>query len=279
VLWHRRQITDDHRAEIDLTDRGLTLGDGLFETLLIVGGKPFRLDDHLDRMLASAEVLRLPISRAEITVPINDLAERAPRGAAVIRITVTRGSGPRGLRLPPHPQPTIFATAAPWQIEPALRSARLATASIRRNRHSPLSRLKTLAYLDNILALQEALERGADDALILNTDDHVACASTANLFVIRGADLLTPPLHDGVLAGVTRKLVLQFGATLGLNAREASIGVDDLHAADAVFLTNSVSLVTLVTALDGAPLKNNGVEFVERLRDLLVRQIETECEA
>jgi branched-chain amino acid aminotransferase len=279
VLWHRGQITDDHRAEIDLTDRGLTLGDGLFETLLIVGGKPFRLDDHLDRMLAGAQFLRLPISRAEITVPIDDLAERAPRGAAVIRITVTRGSGPRGLRLPPQPHPTIFATAAPLQIEPTLRSVRLATAGTRRNQHSPLSCLKTLAYLDNILALQEALEHGADDALILNTDGHVACASAANLFLIRGADLLTPPLDDGVLAGVTRKLILQFGATLGLNAREASIEVDDLHVADAVFLTNSVSLVTLVTALDGAPLKNNGVEFVERLRNLLVRRIETECEA
>jgi branched-chain amino acid aminotransferase len=269
LLWFDGRIREDTRAAFDLRDRGLLLGDGLFETLVALNGRAFMLDAHLDRMLAGAAALRLPIERAQMRHPVEELAAALPKGG-VIRLTVTRGAGPRGLRLPAHQAPLVFATAsAPWEPARDLPKARLATSSIRRNPHSPLSRHKTLAYLDNVLALEEALDRGADDALLLTPDGRAACASAANLFAIRGRDLLTPPLDDGVLAGVTRSLVLRLAPECGLNAREASLSLEALFESDAVFLTNSVALVTEVTELDGFPLTRHGRASVESVRSAL----------
>jgi branched-chain amino acid aminotransferase len=278
LLWLDGTIQEDTRVAFDLRDRGLLLGDGLFETLVARNGRAFMLDAHLDRLLAGAAALRLPIEREQLRRPVEELAAVLPEGG-VIRLTVTRGAGPRGLRLPVDQAPVVFATAsAPWRPAPELPRVRLATAPIRRNPSSPLSRHKTLAYLDNVLALQGALDRDADDALLLTTEGRVACASAANLFVIRGRDLLTPPLDDGVLAGVTRGLVLRrLGPVCGLNAREASLSQEALFEADAVFLTNSVALVTEVTEIDGVPLAaRQGRELVEGIRGALTALVQGE---
>ncbi|WP_046869165.1 aminotransferase class IV [Microvirga massiliensis] len=266
MLWLDGKIQEDARASFDLRDRGLLLGDGLFETFVAWNGRAFMLDAHLDRLLAGAAALQMPIERELLRPPVDALAAALPSGG-VIRLTVTRGTGPRGLRLPAHQTPVVFATAsAPWRPALELPQVRLATTSIRRNASSPLSRHKTLAYLDNVLALQEALERGADDALLLTTQGRVACASAANLFLIHGRNLLTPPLEDGVLAGITRGLVLQQIAPMcGLNPREASLSREALFKADAVFLTNSVALVTEVIDVDGVPLARHARALVEHV--------------
>jgi branched-chain amino acid aminotransferase len=271
MLWFEGAISEDPRTGFDLRDRGLLLADGLFETLVVTNGRAFMLDAHLDRLLACATALNIPVDREDLRRPVDDLTAVLPQGG-IIRLTLTRGAGPRGLRPPAQQRPTLFAAAsAPWSPNPTAAEVRLATSRIRRNPSSPTSRYKTLAYLDNVLALEEALSRGADDALLLAVGGQVACTSAGNILVIQGENLLTPSLDDGVLSGITRALVLNVVAPeLGLMPKEVGLSRESLFQADAVFLTNSVALVTHVTELDGKPLSRDGRETVEHIRARLL---------
>lgn len=246
---------------IPLEDRGLLLGDGLFETLLALDGQPVRLAAHLDRMSAGCLALGLPpLDRAR--------AEAAVRGAlaglggrVAVRLTLTAGSGGRGLDRPAAPEPRPFATAAP-SVRPEA-PARLATVAIRRNEGSPASRLKTLAYLDNVLARHAARADGADEALMLNNRGEVACAAAANLFWIAEGRLFTPALDCGVLAGVMRAEVLAEARRLGVEAAEVRATPADLAGAEALFLTNSLIGVRAVAEWDGRAAA--GSRLVQRL--------------
>lgn len=237
-------------------DRGFTLGDGLFETLLAEDGRLDRLEAHLDRLSDGCAALGLPSpDRAEAArLMRRALAEAGLEDRrAAVRLTLTAGSGGRGLDRPAELQPRLVATAAPAPRSHA--PLRLATAAgVRRNADSPASRLKTLAYLDNVLARREARARGADEALMLNTRGEAACAAAANLFWIAGERLFTPALECGVLAGVMRAAVLGAARSLGLEACEQIAPGEALAAVDAVFLTNSLIGVRPVSDLDGRAL-------------------------
>jgi branched-chain amino acid aminotransferase len=154
----------------------------------------------------------------------------------------------------------------PLAAEPS--SLHVATVT-RRNEFSPLSRIKALPYLDNVLALQEALGHGADEALLLNTQGRVACAAAANIFAIRGLRLETPPISDGALPGTMRALVLSLAHKLGLAPAEASLSVEDLAAADEVFLTNSIRGITPVKNCNGKPLGGRRGRALDYLRALI----------
>lgn len=233
-------------------DRGLTLGDGLFETLLAKDGRLAAPDPHLARLAAGCDALGLPTPDP---VRALDVMARAldeaglNQGRAAVRLTLTAGSGGRGLDRPQRLAPRMFATAAP-SPRPAT-PARLALAQVRRNAASPASRLKTLAYLDNVLARREAQAAGADEALMLNTDGELACAAAANLFWIREGRLHTPALECGVLAGIMRAAVIAEAGRLGVEVVEDRAGAEVLAAADAVFLTNSLIGVRPAASLDG----------------------------
>lgn len=244
-------------ARIDPADRGLLLGDGLFETLRCAKGRPDRLEAHLARLEAGAAALgiALPIPTRKIksalaeTVAANKLAQ----GEAAVRITLTRGPGPRGLLPPDQPAPTLMIAAtalAASETEPAT----AILAATRRNEHSPLANLKTLNYLDNLLARRAAAERGAEEALLLNTAGRLASASAANLFLVRGRGIFTPPPSEGVLPGVTRAAVLELAAALNLEAHETPLALDDLWRCEEAFLTNSLIGLRSLIALDGKPL-------------------------
>ncbi len=224
---------------IPCDDRGLTLGDGLFETILARGGELVWLDEHLDRMARSCAALGLPpLDVGEARRLCEDAATTVP-GRAAVRLTLTAGSGGRGLDRPADPAPRLFAAAAPAP-KPA-GPAGLIISKVRRNEGSPASRFKTLAYLDNILAREEALASGADEAVMLNNRGEVACAAAANVFWIAGETLFTPGLSCGVLSGVMRARVLSWAEEAGLQAVETAAGPDAMLAADAIFLTNSLN--------------------------------------
>lgn len=253
-------------APFDLADRGLTLGDGLFETIAVFGGRPALLDAHLDRLAASAAEIRLPVDRAMAEREIRALCDGA--GDAVIRLTVTRGGGARGLAIPADARPTIIAARSPFPHAALGAPIRLATVSVRRNPTSYASRAKTLAYLDSVLAFDEARGAGADDALMLNVEGRVASTAMANLFVLIGETLVTPPVAEGVLPGIVRAAVLALAADLGLRPEERPVAREELDRADAVFATNSVRLVMPVTAIDGRATGQESVtikSLVERL--------------
>jgi branched-chain amino acid aminotransferase/4-amino-4-deoxychorismate lyase len=221
-------------------DRGLLLGDGLFETLLALDGDLPHLSAHLDRMAAGCDVLNLPFDRDE--------AERVVRAAApeegrfAVRLTLTAGSGGRGLDRPAAPVPVLFAKAAP--SAPVTTPATAIIASTRRNEGSPASRLKTLGYLDNVLARAEAKAAGADEAVMLNNRGEVACAAAANLFWIVGDRLFTPRLDRGALAGITRARLMALH-----EVEEVAAGAEVLETADGIFLTNSLIGVRQVSGL------------------------------
>lgn len=252
MIWVEGEIRPASMLVLDAGDRGLTLGDGIFETIAVVNHRPFLLAEHLARLEDAARTLGFALPRPMVEQAIADLAVASPGPDAAIRVTVTRGPGPRGLAPPADPRPTVLASLAPWSPDQAGQPLRLATSTIRRNETSPLSRIKSLNYLDNVLAFQQAKAVGADDALVLNTAGHVASTAMANLFLIRGHELVTPPVADGVRPGVMRGLVLELAATLGLHPAERSIRPDDL--AGPMLVTNSLRLVCPVAMLDGIAL-------------------------
>jgi branched-subunit amino acid aminotransferase/4-amino-4-deoxychorismate lyase len=226
---------------VPLDDRGLLLGDGLFETLLWKDGALVLGAQHWARMAAGAATLGLP---APAEAAFLDAAAAAVRVAnltnarAAVRVTLTAGSGGRGLDRPAELRPRLFATAAP-SVKPAA-PASLAIASARRNETSPASRLKTLAYLDNVLARRQAHAAGADEAVMLNTRGELACAAVANLFWIEGEILCTPAPETGCLPGIMAAQVRAAAPSLGVRVRDAGEGPQSLERADAIFLTSSL---------------------------------------
>ncbi|CAM3258238.1 aminotransferase class IV [Methylobacterium mesophilicum] len=251
MLWRDGAIVPGTQASLDHTDRGLTLGDGLFDTALALGGRVAFEDAHIARLVAGAETLGIPAEAERVCAAMRALAGQG-RGDAdrlAIRTTLTRGSGPRGLKPPADPHPTLFATAAPSARSAAFAPLRLWPTGIARNDTSPAARLKTLGYLDAVLAAREAAASGFDESLFCNTRGRVACAGTGNVFAVLGDRLVTPPLADGVLAGIIRAEVLGLAGACGLRPEEGSLSLSELLGAEAVFVTNSLRLLAPVTAI------------------------------
>ena len=257
MLYLDGHLVEPEQARIDPRDRGFLLGDGLFETMRAERGRVPFLDRHLDRLEASAAILGIPLPQPRAALAAACLEVLQANGLtnciAAVRLTLSRGPGPRGLAPPPEPEPTLLITAAPL-AEKAPSPGRVVISTIRRNEHSPLSRIKSLNYLDAVLALREARERGADDAILCNTAGRLACASAANLFLVRDGVLLTPSLGEGVLPGITRGLILELASELGSSAEENAIPPPALERAEEVFLTSSLIGVRPLVAADGHPV-------------------------
>jgi branched-chain amino acid aminotransferase len=275
VFWYDGRLSETPLHPFDLTDRGLTLGDGLFDTSLARNGKIFRLQAHLARFAAGAAALGIPLKIDEAAQALDALAGSIRDGA--LRLTLTRGGGARGLRIPDNPKPILFGAATPGRGELIFASLKLATTKIRRNETSPSSRIKTLVYLDAILANRESQAKGADEALFENGAEHVACAATGNLFAVFGARLVTPPLADGVLAGTVRALILERAKECGLEPTEKGLPLAGWLKADAVFVTNSLRLLAPCSAIDAQCFASADHPSVLRLQDALRSTVEAEC--
>ncbi|MCQ0987744.1 aminotransferase class IV [Jiella marina] len=255
---------------IAANDRGLLLGDGVFDTALVLNGRVFRQADHLSRLMASCAVLGIPVSEARLEAAMVALAERCGDGS--IRLTVTRGPGPRGLSAPAEPEPTVFGSLAPLVRHLMFAPVKLATARIRRNETSPTSRHKTLAYLDAVLATGEAKAAGADDALFLNMAGRLASTALANLFVIDGDRLLTPPLDEGVLPGITRKWVIENASKAGLTVEETTLPTGAANG-NAMIATNSLRLISPVDRWDDtAQPRDERIDILARELRLAIAQ-------
>jgi len=240
-------------AWIDAADRGFTLGDGLFETIRAVGGRACHLDRHLARLHHGARLLQItvPYGNAAIDGAVAALLHQDGLNDATVRLTLSRGPGPRGLLPPPDPKPTLLITASP-PAPPASPARAIIVRSTCRNERSPLCGVKSLNYLDNIIARQEAAARGGDEAILLNTKDRVADTSIANLILELDGNLVTPPLSDGALPGIMRGLLIDHA---GL--RERSIGPEDLYRATSACLSSSLGL-RLLASVDGRIIGDGG---------------------
>lgn len=252
VVWLNGSLVDQNEARVLVADRGFTLADGIFETIKAVGTAPFWLSDHFERLKAGAAAigLTIPFSESRICDAVDRLLAGAPEDAqSAIRLTVTRGPvAARGLwpKETGASQPTCVLTVASSAATHP--QDFVVCRSTRRNEHSPLSRIKSLSYGDNIVARREAIERGADDAIMLNTKGHVACATVGNVFFRIAGAWVTPPVADGILPGLARK---RFVAELG--ADESSLTSALLQKSDAGFVCNSLGF-TPIKSIEGRDL-------------------------
>ncbi|MDP6795101.1 MAG: aminodeoxychorismate lyase [Verrucomicrobiota bacterium] len=242
-------------AKISASDRGFLYGDGLFETIRIHAGRPFLWDWHMTRFTDGSELLRIPLPQATDSLlnMVRELVARNDGPESVVRIALSRGVGQRGYGVSGNEQPTLIITQHP--LPNTLSSPlSLVTTTARVTVGNPLAGVKSANKLDSILAKREASEQGADDGLILNSDGHITETSSTNLFWMENGVLHTPPISDGVLPGVTRKLVLTLAPPLGQAVREESAVPERLQQAEAVFVTSATTGVTAVGQMDGTSL-------------------------
>jgi branched-chain amino acid aminotransferase len=253
-------ITPAAEARVSVLDNGFVFGDGVYETLRTYGARPFHLDRHLQRLRASAGRigLELPGTDAAVAAHLDELLACAANAESFIRLIVSRGVGDISYHFDRVQGPTVVMVVKPF--EPLSDLARtegvaLAIVSIRRNSPQALDpAIKSCNLLNNILAVREAQAKGAVEAILLNQRGEVSEGASSNLFAVKAGSLLTPPLAAGILAGITRDVVLERGPALGLPTREQVLRPDDLFSADEVFITSSLKEVAPATSIDGRPI-------------------------
>jgi branched-chain amino acid aminotransferase len=247
---------DKEDAKISVFDHGLLYGDGVFEGIRSYGGRVFRLEEHLDRLWDSAKAiwLKIPMTKEAMGQAIYETLKLNGISDGYIRLVVTRGAGTLGLdpNRTADPQVIIIADKiALYPPEMYENGLKIVTVSVVRNHSAALSpRIKSLNYLNNILAKIEGLNAGCVEALMLNTKGEVAECTGDNIFLVRGGELLTPPLEAGILEGITRQAVIDIARRAKMTVREIPLTKHDVYIADECFLTGTAAEVIPVVKVD-----------------------------
>jgi len=248
------QIVPADHPLVTATDRGFTYGDGLFETIRLLNGRPLFLNRHLRRLAAGLSALNLvtPWDAVALTERVEQLIVTNQMTEGVLRLTVTRGPGPRGFGIPPQAQPQLIIQAAP--LPSTLPPATAILAPWRTDPASPLSQLKSLSVLDKVLAKNLASEAGAAEALFLNLNGNLTEATSSNIFIVQDNQVLTPALSEGVLPGITREILIEYATAWGQRIIETRLSTTQLATAAEAFLTNSVSGPRPLISFEGEPI-------------------------
>jgi branched-chain amino acid aminotransferase len=256
------KFVPQEEAVVSVFDHGFLYGDGVYETLRAYRGRVFQLAEHLARLERSASriQLHLPVSLERLTDLVRESLSRNQLQEAYLRITVSRGAGEIGLDPALCKSPTLVIIAKPFQPYPESLYAdgvSVIVAKTRRNLPEALPpQVKSLNFLNNILAKMEAKAAGAHEALMLNHQGELTEGTTSNMFVVQRGRVRTPAVECGILNGITRGLVLQLASELGIPSEETRLTVDDLLRADECFLTNTTQEVLPVTRVNGTMIGN-----------------------
>ena len=251
------QLVGKEQAVVSVFDHGLLYGDGVFEGIRVYGGKVFLLKEHIERLYESAKAIRLeiPMSPAAMTQATKDTVAANGIGNGYIRLIVTRGAGSLGLDIRRTSDPQVIIIADTITLYPAEiyeNGMNLITASTIRNHPAALpARIKSLNYLNNILAKIEGTDAGTVEALMLNHKGEVAECTGDNIFILKNGVLKTPSTDAGILEGITRNAVLQLARDAGIPTQETTLIRHDLYVADEMFLTGTAAEVVPVVSLDG----------------------------
>jgi len=251
------KLVDEADAKISVFDHGLLYGDGVFEGIRVYSGRVFLHQQHIDRLYESAKAIRLtiPMTPAEVKGAVESTVKANNIDDGYVRLVVTRGAGSLGLdiRKTSNPQVIVIAdTITLYPPETYTKGMHLVTASTIRNHPGALSaRIKSLNYLNNILARIEGTDAGMVEALMLNHKGEVAECTGDNIFIVKNKALLTPGLDAGILEGLTRNAVIDLAREAGYEVRETSLTRHDLYIADEMFLTGTAAEVVAVVTLDG----------------------------
>jgi branched-chain amino acid aminotransferase len=257
IIFMNDRLVPEDEARVSVFDHGLLYGDGVFEGLRSYSGTVFRLDAHLDRLWASARAicLEIPLSKAAVAKAVNDTLAANKLSDGYVRLVVTRGAGSLGLdpNRTKNPQVIVIAdTISLYPREFYEQGLKIVTAATQRVQSAALSpRIKSLNYLNNIMAKLEGLRAGCVEALMLNHKGEVAECTGDNVFVVRSGVLLTPPPDAGILEGITRNAVMELAREAGIDCREATLTRHDLYTADECFLTGTAAEVIPVVDIDG----------------------------
>ncbi|MBW2542599.1 MAG: branched-chain-amino-acid transaminase [Deltaproteobacteria bacterium] len=276
-VWIDGRVVDGSEARVSVSDHGLLYGDGVFEGIRIYGRRVFRLEDHLRRFAASARsiALELPGGIEAVREIVLETARAFGADEAYVRLIATRGEGGLDIDATRCPTPRLICIVdriAIYPEEKRLAGVDLLTSSWRRPPADVLDpRVKSLNYLNNVMATLEAKQRGGDEALMLNAAGSIAETAVTNIFAVRDGDLLTPPATDGALEGITRATVLEIAASLEIPTRVQSIGRFDLFDAEEAFLTGSGAALVPVRSLDGRAIGGGGPRPVyEQIRSVFL---------
>ena len=283
ICWKNGKIMAAHEATVSVFDHGLLYGDGVFEGIRFYHGCAFRLQEHLQRLADSAQAiaLDLPYTQDELSAAVTESIAAFGEQSGYIRLIVTRGEGCLGINPKNCKRPSCLMIVDHLSmVSSAARNsgARLIIASTRKLAPDGLDpRIKSLNYLNHIMARIEANDAGADEALLLNARGHIAEGTADNVFIVKDDILLTPPVSDGALAGITRAVIIELANTLDITFREQSLGSYDVYTADSCFLTGTGAELIPVTEVDGRSMPQCPGAMLQNINHAFHELIKHEC--
>ncbi len=260
LIYVNGQYYSEEEAKVSVLDHGYLYGDGVFEGIRMYSGCIFKLKEHIDRLYDSARaiMLRIPMEKSEMESAIVETVRKNGLSDGYIRVVVSRGVGDLGLDPRKCPNPTVVIIADKIKLYPEelyQNGLSIITVPTRRNIPEALNpQIKSLNYLNNILAKIEAIHRGYEEALMLNQEGYVAECTGDNIFMLKGRALITPPTSVGVLKGITARTVMEIAMDMGLEVREEQFTRYDLYTADEVFLTGTAAEIIPVVRIDDRPI-------------------------
>lgn len=254
------------QASVSIEDRGFQFGDGVYEVIFTYGGRPFQLDQHLGRLRRSLEAIELDFDFAKhpLEPVIEDGLARSGFADAMVYVQITRGAAPRSHCIPEHVSPTVAMTFKPRPLVPQqLRRDGIRLMTVADTRWANCY-VKAITLLPNVLAKSQAVRKGFDDAVFVSDAGEVRECTSSNIFMVRDGKIIFPPRTEAVLHGVTQRFLLECARAIRVEVDERAINVDELHAAEEVFISSTAVEVLGVTSIDGRPIGTGGVGAITR---------------
>jgi branched-chain amino acid aminotransferase len=283
LCWINGHIQPAHQAHISVYDHGLLYGDGVFEGLRFYYRKTFMLQAHLQRLQQSAQAiaLELPYSLEQIQQAIEQLIQHYPDDSGYLRLVITRGKGSLGIDPLKCDKASLFIIADELSVVNSQHLEQGIKLHIATTKRTPAvcldPKIKSLNYLNNILARIEANHAGMDEALMLNLDGYVSEGSVDNIFIISNGALKTPPLNDGLLAGITRGVIIDIAQEMEISCDQTSLTVQDLQQADECFLTGTGAELIKVSQIDQHVYKTLENPLMPKIRAAFQKRIDLMC--
>lgn len=262
LIYLNGKLVEKEKAVISVFDHGLLYGDGVFEGIRSYDGLIFKLREHIDRLYRSAEAiqLKMPMTKDDMIKAVKETLKANNLKGAYIRLVVTRGPGDLGLDPRKCKSSTVFIITDKIALYPEKfyrNGLEIITAKTRRNLTTALNpKIKSLNYLNNILAKIDAIKAGTEEAIMLSYNEYVAECTGDNIFMVKDGKLFTPPTDVGALEGITREAVIELAKSIKMYCEEKMLKLEDLYAADEVFLTGTAAEIIPVTAIDKKQIGN-----------------------